>query len=133
MVTPKPVFCVQQQKNTEITLDLNGKKLTLNSGRNKVSSYINVTLGDLTVQDSVGGGEIFLNDEYEGGSTLIMLLDTATFTLKSGTIRATTSGNEKSGITLIESYGPVNIEGGTLICTQKDGTVGSRVRSPTLS
>ena len=47
-----------------ITLDLNGKKLTLNSGQNKVSSYINVTNGNLTVQDSVGGGEIFLNDEY---------------------------------------------------------------------
>ena len=107
-----------------ITLDLNGKKLTLNSGQNNVGSYINVTLGNLTVQDSVGGGEIFLNDEYKGGSTLILLLENGAFTLKSGTIRATTSGNEKSGITLIQSYGTVNIEGGTLTCTQKDGTDG---------
>ena len=106
-----------------ITLDLNGKKLTLNSGQNKVSSYINVTLGNLTVQDSVGGGEIFLNDEYEGGSTLILLLDTATFTLKSGTIRATTKP-ETSGIDLIQSYGTVNIEGGTLTCTQTNGEIG---------
>ena len=106
-----------------ITLDLNGKKLTLNSRQNKVSSYINVTLGNLTVQDSVGGGEIFLNDEYEGGSTLILLLDTATFTLKSGTIRATTKP-ETSGIDLIQSYGTVNIEGGTLTCTQTNGEVG---------
>ena len=107
-----------------ITLDLNGKKLTLNSGQNNVGSYINVTLGNLTVQDSVGGGEIFLNDEYKGGSTLILLLENGAFTLKSGTIRATTSGNEKSGITLIQSCGTVNIEGGTLTCTQKDGTDG---------
>ena len=106
-----------------ITLDLNGKKLTLNSGQNQVSSYINVTLGNLTVQDSVGGGEIFLNDEYRGGSTLILLLDTATFTLKSGTIRATTKP-ETSGIDLIQSYGTVNIEGGTLTCTQTNGEIG---------
>ena len=106
-----------------ITLDLNGKKLTLNSGQNQVSSYINVTHGNLTVQDSVGGGEIFLNDEYEGGSTLILLLDTATFTLKSGTIRATTKP-ETSGIDLIQSYGTVNIEGGTLTCTQTNGEIG---------
>ena len=106
-----------------VTLDLNGKKLTLNSGQNQVSSYINVTLGNLTVQDSVGGGEIFLNDEYRGGSTLILLLDTATFTLKSGTIRATTKP-ETSGIDLIQSYGTVNIEGGTLTCTQTNGEIG---------
>ena len=106
-----------------ITLDLNGKKLTLNSGQNKVSSYINVTNGNLTVQDSVGGGEIFLNDEYKGESTLILLLDTATFTLKSGTIRATTKP-ETSGIDLIQSYGTVNIEGGTLTCTQTNGEIG---------
>ena len=106
-----------------ITLDLNGKKLTLNSGQNKVSSYINVTNGNLTVQDSVGGGEIFLNDEYKSGSTLILLLDTATFTLKSGTIRATTKP-ETSGIDLIQSYGTVNIEGGTLTCTQTNGEIG---------
>ena len=106
-----------------ITLDLNGKKLTLNSRQNKVSSYINVTHGNLTVQDSVGGGEIFLNDEYEGGSTLILLLDTATFTLKSGTIRATTKP-ETSGIDLIQSSGTVNIEGGTLTCTQTNGEIG---------
>ncbi len=106
-----------------ITLDLNGKKLTLNSGQNKVSSYINVTNGNLTVQDNVGGGEIFLNDEYKGGSTLILLLDTATFTLKSGTLRATTKP-ETSGIDLIQSYGTVNIEGGTLTCTQTNGEIG---------
>ena len=106
-----------------ITLDLNGKKLTLNSGQNQVSSYINVTNGNLTVQDNVGGGEIFLNDEYKGGSTLILLLDTATFTLKSGTIRATTKP-ETSGIDLIQSYGTVNIEGGTLTCTQTNGEIG---------
>ena len=106
-----------------ITLDLNGKKLTLNSGQNNVGSYINVTLGNLTVQDSVSGGEIFLNDEYKGGSTLILLLENGAFTLKSGTIRATTKP-ETSGIELIQSYGTVNIEGGTLTCTQTNGEVG---------
>ena len=106
-----------------ITLDLNGKKLTLNSGQNNVGSYINVTLGNLTVQDSVGGGEIFLNDEYKGGSTLILLLENGAFTLKSGTIRATTKP-ETRGIDLIQSYGTVNIEGGTLTCTQTNGEIG---------
>ena len=106
-----------------ITLDLNGKKLTLNSGQNRMSMYIRVVLGSLTVQDSVGGGEIFLNDEYKGGSSLMRVEDKATFTLKSGTLRATTPKPRSSGITLIENLGTVNIESGTLTCTQKDGSI----------
>ena len=106
-----------------ITLDLNGKKLTLNSGNNRMSLYIRVVAGRLTVQDSVGGGEIFLNDEYKGGSSLMQVEPEATFTLKSGTLRATTPKPRSSGITLIENVGTVNIEGGTLTCTQKDGSI----------
>ena len=106
-----------------ITLDLNGKKLTLNSGQNRMSLYIRVVAGRLTVQDSVGGGEIFLNDEYKGGSSLMQVEPEATFTLKSGTLRATTPKPRSSGITLIENVGTVNIEGGTLTCTQKDGSL----------
>ena len=106
-----------------ITLDLNGKKLTLNSGQNRMSVYIRVVLGSLTVQDSEGGGEIFLNDEYKGGSSLMQVESEATFTLKSGTLRATTPKPRSNGITLIENFGTVNIESGTLTCTQKDGSV----------
>ena len=106
-----------------ITLDLNGKKLTLNSGNNRMSLYIRVVAGRLTVQDSVGGGEIFLNDEYKGGSSLMQVEPEATFTLKSGTLRATTPKPRSSGITLIENVGTVNIESGTLTCTQKDGSI----------
>ena len=107
----------------DITLDLNGKKLTLNSGNNNVDIYIRVVAGKLTVQDSVDGGEIFLNSEYDAGSSLIQVEPEATFTLKSGTIRATTKP-ETSGIKLIQSYGTVNIEGGTLTCTQTNGEIG---------
>lgn len=106
-----------------ITLDLNGKKLTLNSGQNRMSVYIRVVLGSLTVQDSEGGGEIFLNDEYKGGSSLMQVESEATFTLKSGTLRATTPKPRSNGITLINNFGTVNIESGTLTCTQKDGSV----------
>ena len=106
-----------------ITLDLNGKKLTLNSGNNRMSLYIRVVAGRLTVQDSVGGGEIFLNDENKGGSSLMQVEPEATFTLKSGTLRATTPKPRSSGITLIENVGTVNIESGTLTCTQKDGSI----------
>ena len=106
-----------------ITLDLNGKKLTLNSGNNRMSIYIRVVSGSLTVQNSVSGGEIFLNDEYKGGSSLMQVEPEATFTLKSGTLRATTPKPRSNGITLIENHGTVNIEGGTLTCTQKDGSL----------
>ena len=75
------------------------------------------------VQNSVSGGEIFLNDEYKGGSSLMQVEPEATFTLKSGTLRATTPKPRSNGITLIENHGTVNIEGGTLTCTQKDGSL----------
>lgn len=111
-----------QVRNT-ITLDLNGKKLTLNSGNNRVSCYIRIVAGKLTVQDSGDGGEIYLNDEYDGGSSLIQVEPIGTFTLKSGTIRATTPKPRANGIKMILNFGTVNIEGGTLTCTQKDGSV----------
>ncbi len=111
-----------QVRNT-ITLDLNGKKLTLNSGNNRVSCYIYVVAGKLTVQDSVGNGEIYLNDEYDGGSSLMQVEPIGTFTLKNGTIRATTPKPRANGIKMILNFGTVNIEGGTLTCTQKDGSL----------
>ena len=108
-------------RNT-ITLDLNGKKLTLNSGWNKTPIYIRVWTGELTVQDRGSGGEIFLYNKADNGCSLIQV-DEGTFTLKSGTLRATTSKPEAHGITLIYNFGKVNIEGGTLTCTQQGGEV----------
>ena len=113
-----------------ITLDLNGKKLTLNSGNNNIGVCIRAVAGSLTVQDSVGDGEILLNLEDRVSPSLIQVEPEGTFTLKSGTLRISSPEPDDTGVTLIKSRGTVNIEGGTLTCEGKDGSIGSIFGDP---
>ena len=113
-----------------ITLDLNGKKLTLNSGNNNIGVCIRAVAGSLTVQDSVGDGEILLNLGDRVSPSLIQVEPEGTFTLKSGTLRISSPKPDDTGVTLIKSWGTVNIEGGTLTCEGKDGSIGSIFGDP---
>ena len=113
-----------------ITLDLNGKELTLNSGNNNIGVCIRAVHGSLTVQDSVGDGEILLNLGNRVSPSLIQVEPEGTFTLKSGTLRISSPEPEDTGVTLINSWGTVNIEGGTLTCKGKDGSIGSIFGDP---
>ena len=113
-----------------IALDLNGKELTLNSGNNNIGVCIRAVAGSLTVQDSVGDGEILLNLGDRVSPSLIQVEPEGTFTLKSGTLRISSPKPEDTGVTLIKSWGTVNIEGGTLTCEGKDGSIGSIFGDP---
>ena len=107
------------------TLDLNGKKLTLHSGLNGVTEYIRVWSGhSLTIQDTVGGGEIYL-DQADGSTDANLFLVDGNFTMKSGKLTAVSGeGTPQRGAVLIKSNGGnIDIQGGELSCKYADGSV----------
>ena len=108
------------------TLDLNGKKLTLRSEGVVGHAYIRVQYGHkLTLRDTVGGGEIYL-DQKSGSTSLIGV--EGVFIMESGKLNAVIHvppGSYKKGLKLINcenDYGVVNIKGGDLSCRYEDGT-----------
>lgn len=108
------------------TLDLNGKKLTLRSEGEVGHAYIRVQHGyKLTLRDTVGGGEIYL--DQESGSTSLIGVE-GVFIMESGKLNAVIHvppGFYKKGLKLIKcenDLGVVNIEGGDLSCGYADGT-----------
>lgn len=108
------------------TLDLNGKKLTLRSEGGMAHAYIRVQFGHrLTLRDTVGGGEIYL-DQKSGSIALIGV--EGGFIMESGKLNAVIRvppGFNKRGLKLINcenDLGVVNIEGGDLSCGYADGT-----------
>lgn len=108
------------------TLDLNGKKLTLRSEGVVGHAYIRVQYGhELTLRDTVGGGEIYLDQKC--GSTSLIGVE-GVFIMESGKLNAVIHvppGSYKEGLKLIKcenDYGVVNIKGGDLSCRYEDGT-----------
>ena len=89
-----------------VTVDLNGKKLTgPDDGKANWYAFI-VDGGDLTLKDSVGGGELYakcFGVETKSGS----------FTMESGKINATKNGG--IGAAVVNYGGTVTINGGELI------------------
>lgn len=118
-LTQYDTIAVRGQK----TLDLNGKKLTLRSGTNGVTEYIRVWPGhSLTIQDTGGGGEIYL-DQTDSMAAAMFLVD-GNFTMKSGKLTAVSNASMKRGVTLISSNGGyINIQGGEFSSTYADGSV----------
>lgn len=109
----------------QITLDLNGKKLTLRSGTNGVIDYIRVMLGySLTIQDTAGGGEIYLDQEDGAAGPNLFLVD-GNFTMKSGKLTVVNGGGApRRGPTLIRGNGGnIDIQGGEFSSTFADGSV----------
>ena len=108
--------------NAEITIDLAGFTVSnaeaLGSEKNDV--LIDVQSGSLTIKDSSENqtGKIVSNELYKNsgnsGNKLkcVQVYAGATFTLESGTVENSNTASEASSV--INNYGTVNIEGGTV-------------------
>ena len=106
-------------------LDLNGKKLTLKKSiiesGGKIQ-FIRVTVGELIIEDSKGGGEIFgVNKVTMRYMRLIDVLDGAKLTLNSGKLRLELNADADANNATIESEGTVEINGGTVAISCPDG------------
>ena len=106
-------------------LDLNGKKLTLkksiiDSG-GKIQ-FIRVTAGELIIKDSKGGGEIFgVNNVTRRYMRLIDVGADAKLTLNSGKLHLELNADADANNATIESWGTVEINGGTVAISCPDG------------
>ena len=106
-------------------LDLNGKKLTLKKSIIESGGeiqFIRVTAGELIIEDSKGGGEIFgVNKVTMRYMRLIDVLDGAKLTLNSGKLRLELNADADANNATIESGGTVEINGGTVAISCPDG------------
>ena len=106
-------------------LDLNGKKLTLKKSIIDADGriqFIRLTAGELTIEDSQGGGEIFgVNKVTMRYMRLIDVLDGAKLTLNSGKLHLEFNADAGAGNATIESSGTVEINGGTVVTSCPGG------------
>ena len=108
-----------------IHLDLNGKKLTLKKSIIESGGeiqFIRVIAGELIIEDSQGGGEIFgVNKVTMRYMRLIDVFDGAKLTLNSGKLHLEVTADADSGNETIISTGTVEINGGTVAISLPDG------------
>ena len=103
----------------EVTLDLNGHKLSRNlSGQTTCGNILRVTSdADLTIKDSAGGGTIKGGYDSHGGA----ICNYGTLTFEGGTITGCT-GSSYGGAVYVVSGGTFTMSGGTIDgCTGDDG------------
>ena len=109
----------------KIHLDLNGKKLTLKKSiieSGGAIQFISLTAGELIIEDSQGGGEIFgVNKVTRRYMRLIDVLDGAKLTLNSGKLHLEVNADADSYNATIMSTGTVEINGGTVAISLPDG------------
>ena len=108
--------------SSNITIDLAGHRLVHSDVYGTSGVFFNVKAGRLTIIDSVGGGELVVNEQYRGnnytGTELnhayrcIQVYAGAEFVLESGTI---VNNNPDYGASAtINNYGTTTINGGTV-------------------
>lgn len=99
-------------------LDLNGKKLTLKKSvieSGGAIQFICLTAGELIIEDSQGGGEIFgVNKVTRRYMRLIDVFDGAKLTMNSGKLHLEVNAEAGLSNATIESTGTVEINGGTV-------------------
>ena len=111
---------------SDIHLDLNGKKLTLlkskiMGGSDDRSCFIMVLKGSLTIEDTRGGGEIIgSNQAVQQYMQLIDVRKGSTLTLNSGKLHLAACDGTYSPNAAIRFEGTVKINGGTVSVT-RDG------------
>ena len=111
---------------SDIHLDLNGKKLTLlkskiMGGSDDRSCFIMVLKGSLTIEDTQGGGEIIgSNQAVQQYMQLIDVRKGSTLTLNSGKLHLAACDGTYSPNAAIRFEGTVKINGGTVSVT-RDG------------
>ena len=111
-----------QQIEDGVIIDLAGHTITSNFNieDNKATILFYVkTGGSLTIKDSVGGGEVIVNETRGNGGAekgfgvyCVYVCGGAEFTLESGTLKNPNQAFE--ALEVIHSYGTVNINGGTI-------------------
>ena len=109
-----------------VTLDLNGKTLSI-STTSEQTNGIKIPSGKtLTVKDSVGGGKLIVKvegDHLITGFGAAIFVDRGTLTIESGTIEATGgSGGAGIGSGYYSFGGTINILGGTVNATGVSGS-----------
>ena len=108
-----------------IHLDLNGKKLALKKSIIESGGeiqFIRVIAGELIIEDSQGGGEIFgVNKVTRRYMRLIDVIDGAKLTLNSGKLHLEVNADADSYNATIMSNGTVEINGGTVAISLPDG------------
>ena len=106
-------------------LDLNGKKLTLKKSIIESGGeiqFIRVTAGELIIEDSQGGGEIFgVNKVTRRYMRLIDVTKDTKLTLNSGKLHLELNADADANNATIESTGTVEINGGTVAISCPDG------------
>ena len=99
-------------------LDLNGKKLTLKKSvieSGGAIQFICLTAGELIIEDSQGGGEIFgVNKVTRRYMRLIDVFDGVKLTMNSGKLHLEVNAEAGLSNATIESTGTVEINGGTV-------------------
>ena len=111
---------------SDIHLDLNGKKLTLLKSKimgdsDDRSCFIMVLKGSLTIEDTQGGGEIIgSNQAAQQYMQLIEVREGSTLTLNSGKLHLAAGDGTYSPNAAIRFEGTVKINGGTVSVT-RDG------------
>ena len=99
-------------------LDLNGKKLTLKKSvieSGGAIQFICLTAGEMIIEDSQGGGEIFgVNKVTRRYMRLIDVFDGAKLTMNSGKLHLEVNAEAGLSNATIESTGTVEINGGTV-------------------
>ena len=106
-------------------LDLNGKKLTLKKSiieSDGKIQFIRVTVGELIIKDSKGGGEIVgVNNVTRRYMRLIDVVAGAKLTLNSGRLHLETTPENGVPNATISSMGTVEINDGTVSISKFDG------------
>lgn len=115
----------------EVVIDLNGKTLTRTNGR----ALLAYKGDDLTVMDSVGGGEVRATGSSAGHGGVLLVSDESTFTLMSGTLRAVEGESRPAygGVVAVSGAKAVfNMTGGVLadgvtVANEKYNAVGGSI------
>ena len=96
-----------------VTLNLNGKTVSLNVAATKTSALI-TNNGTLTIKDSVGGGKlIYTSSVVNSGYSTSTIINNGTLTVESGIIE---NASAKGGASYaVDNYNTLTVNGGTFI------------------
>ena len=133
---------IQLNKDIDITFELNGKTLTMNSIGQLYYTYggIEVYAGSLTIQDSVGTGKITGTSRWGGGS--LLFVKNAELTLQSGELSITSEEFSNyytdCNVSVIRvtgdtnGHGVFNMNGGSIVADNSVDTSGNNYCSGAL-
>ena len=97
----------------DVTLDLNGKTVSMNVAATKTSALI-TNNGTLTIKDSVGGGKlIYTSSVVSTGYSTSVIINNGTLTVESGIIENASATGGASYT--VDNYNTLTVNGGTFV------------------